>query len=68
MRSPEDPWISPRVASLLLGASEMMVYKYALLGRIRTRIEAGVNVRFCRDDVAALARARGRATRAAGRA
>jgi predicted site-specific integrase-resolvase len=51
-----SPWVTPRVASQILGASELMVYKYALLGRIRPKIEAGINVRFSREDVEALAR------------
>lgn len=48
-------WIVARKAALRLGVSEMMVYKWALLGRIRSIAEPGENVRFSEEDVDRLA-------------
>lgn len=52
----QSPWIAARIAAQRLGVSEMKLYKWALLGRIRTQQQLGENVRFHAGDVDRLAR------------
>jgi hypothetical protein len=49
-----NPWLTGRQAEKMSGRGYAVLLKFAVMGRIRTRVNGPDNLAFNRDDVAAL--------------